>query len=68
MITHIDIRGVLHDPEVLELYDSKIRICNKQASPLGRILCNFTSVAQQVEPNMQMPDAVNCPWTNNDVT
>ena len=67
LITYLDIRGVLHDPEVLKLYDSEIRICDKQASPLGRTLCNFTSVALQVEPNMQMPDSVNCPCRNNNL-
>ena len=67
LITYLDIRGVLHDPEVLKLYDSEIRICDKQASPLGRTLCNVTSVALQVEPNMQMPDPVNCPRRNNNL-
>ena len=67
LITYLDIRGVLRDPEVLKLYDSEIRICDKQASPLGRTLCNFTSVALQVEPNIQMPDPVNCPCRINNL-
>ena len=67
LITYLDIRGVLHDPEVLKLYDREIRICDKQASPLGRTLCNFTSVALQVQPNMQMPNPVKYPCTNNNL-
>ena len=33
--------------------------------PLGRTLCNFTSVAMQVTPNMARPDPSTCPCRHN---
>ena len=35
--------------------------------PLGRTLCNFTSVAMQVKPNMKKPDPAQCPCRHNSV-
>ena len=66
--TFLDIRAVLRDPAICSIYDgSEIRICDKQQLPLGRTLCNYTSVAMQVQPNEPLPDAHSCPCRNNNL-
>ena len=68
LITFLDIRAVLRDPAICSIYDgSEIRICDKQQLPLGRTLCNYTSVAMQVQPNEPLPDAHSCPCRNNNL-
>ena len=65
LITFLNIRTVLKEHDVQKLYSGQIRIYDKQMKPLGRTLCNFTSVAMQVKPNMARPDPSTCPCRHN---
>ena len=65
LITFTQIRSVLKDPETYKLNSSNLRICDKQALPLGRTLCNFTSVSKTVKPDMALPHSDQCPCRNN---
>ena len=67
LITFLNIRTVLKEHDVQKLYSGKNRICDKQMKPLGRTLCNFTSVAMQVTPNMARPDPSTCPCRHNSI-
>ena len=48
-----------------KLYSGQIQTYNKQMKTLGRTLCNFTTVAIQVKPNMERPDPSMCPCRHN---
>jgi len=65
LITLAGIRSVLHEKQIRNLYDGDIRICDKQAGPLGRSLCNFTQVSMHVPENLPMPLWENCPCRHN---
>jgi hypothetical protein len=65
LITAANLRSVLRHPEVMAIYNANLQICDKQAAPLGRTLCNFTEVACQVKSSMSLPDHSTCSCRNN---
>jgi len=67
LITFAGLRSVLHEPEIRKLHNQDRNICDKQASPLGRSLCNYTQVSKNVTENMAKPAHENCPCRCNNL-